>query len=83
MEPFIHDGDYAVVAINVPPEPGEIALFYVNDHLSEEGYLVKRFHTKGTSVQLVSINTDYPPITLALGKIERMEKVVHIAHPAS
>lgn len=79
MEPRIRSGDYVVVAIDVLPEHGELALVYVNDHLAEEGYLIKKYQKKGRVVQLISLNDAYPPIEISPDKILGIERVVYIA----
>lgn len=80
MEPRILSGDYVVVAVDVLPEPGEIALFYMNDHLSEDGYVIKRYQRSNGAIHLISLNPNYPPIELLPKQIHKMEKIVYVAH---
>lgn len=79
MEPHIFSGDYAVVAIDVMPEQGGLALVYTSDGQGDDGYLLKLYRSRNGDVQLSSYNEKYPPITLSKPQIVRLEKVVFIA----
>lgn len=80
MEPEIFSGDYVVVAIDDMPEQGGLALVHTSDGQGDDGYLVKLYRSNNGDVQLFSYNEKYPPITLPMSRIVRIEKVVSIAH---
>jgi phage repressor protein C with HTH and peptisase S24 domain len=81
MEPQLFDGDLVIVAKNVLPSPGQIALVHINNGDFDEGYLIKRYYpVQNNGVKLVSYNEKYEPIFLKCSQIEDIQLVVFSVH---
>lgn len=79
MTPLIMDGDFAIIRYGSVPEAGELVLVR-GESLGEDEYVIKKLRRKGKTVTLISINADYPPMSVSSSKIRSMESVVHIIH---
>jgi len=70
MAPRYRSGEYVVVDPGVRPKPGADVVVCLKDGRS----LIKTLDWRQVGkVQLLSVNGDYPPITLMLDAIERIE----------
>ena len=77
MEPRIRNGDRVVVKKDEPALPGEVALVRV-DGIGEDEYTIKIYNPHNGSVELISINPAYKPMTYKATEIKSVEKIVYI-----
>lgn len=80
MEPEIFNGDYVVVAHNVAPSQGEIALVSIEGDVLDDEFTIKRFYRFADHIELRSLNPNYPPLSYPSQAFRSAQKVVHIIH---
>lgn len=80
MEPRLYSGDIVIVARNVLPLSGQLALIHTIDNTEDGGYLVKKVEFSNNSVRLISLNSAYPPVDMSRHDIADMHTVVYTVH---
>lgn len=81
MSPHMSSGDIAIVARDVMPEQGQVALIHTVDPNLNDGYMIKRYYKTKDGVKLVSYNPEYPDLLLKSHDIQDVQRVVFIASP--
>lgn len=80
MEPEIMNGDYVVVAHNVEPTQGSLALVSIEGASWDYEYAIKLVYFCNDEIELHSYNEKYDTMTYPLSAVRSAEKIVHVIH---
>ena len=80
MEPEIMNGDYVVVAHNVEPTQGSLALVSIEGASWDYEYAIKLVYFFDDEIELHSYNEKYDTMTYPLSAVRSVEKIVHVIH---
>jgi repressor LexA len=75
LEPYVHDGDYAIVHKTVECKQGELVAI-----LTPEGMLIKLYYIEGEQVRLESFNPEFPPQFFSTNEVTIQGRVVRTEH---
>ena len=79
MEPEIMNGDY-VVAHNVEPAQGSLALVSIEGASWDYEYATKLVYFCNDEIELHSYNEKYDTMTYPLSAVRSAEKIVYVIH---